>query len=434
MSTESSIKCPNCGELIDVNEILYHQLENEFKQKNLNEKKKFEEEIALKRVEYKQALDMLKQKEEDIKEQKEKFDEELKKATKELLKQEKQKLQIEIKKELAEEQSESIALLKKELDEKSNQVKELNTAKAQIEQLKRDKEEMESAIMAKAQLSLNEQLKIEKEKIQKTVDEQNELKLKQKEEQLDQLKKQLQEAQRKAEQGSQQLQGEIQELAIEEYLQDKYPFDVIEEIKKGARGGDCIQIVHTREIQNCGKIYYESKRTKDFQRVWIEKFKADMRDKGADIGVLVTEVLPKELDRMGLIDGVWICTFEEFKGLSSVLRESIIKINQAKKSEENKTDKMSLLYSYLTSTEFTMQVEAIVEGFTQMQSDLDSEKRSMQRIWKQREKQIEKVLENTIGMYGSIKGIAGNSIGNVKALELPYGNESENLDNEKIDW
>ena len=427
MSTESSIKCPNCGELIDVNEILYHQLENEFKQKNLNEKKKFEEEIALKRVEYKQALDMLKQKEEDIKEQKEKFDEELKKATKELLKQEKQKLQEELKKEILEEQSESIALLKKELDEKSNQVKELNTAKAQIEQLKRDKEEMESAIMAKAQLALNEQLKIEKEKIQKTVDDQNELKLKQKEEQLDQLKKQLQDTQRKLEQGSQQLQGEVQELAIEEYLQNKYPFDSIEEIKKGVRGGDCIQTVHTREIQNCGKIYYESKRTKDFQKSWIEKFKADMREKGADIGVLVIEVLPKELDRMGLIDGVWICTYEEFKGLSSVLRESIIKINQAKKSEENKTDKMSLLYCYLTSTEFKMQIEAIVEGFTQMQSDLDSEKRSMQRIWKQREKQIEKVLDNTIGMYGSIKGIAGNSIGNVKALELPYGEiEEEN--------
>jgi hypothetical protein len=427
MSKEASIKCPNCGTQIDVNEILYHQLENEFKQKNLNEKKKFDEEIAQKRVEYRQALDLLKQKEDDIKEQKENFDEELKKATKELLKQEKQKLQIELKKELEEEQSESIALLKKELVEKSNQVKELNTAKAQIERLKRDNEEMESAIIAKAQLTLNEQLKIEKEKIQKTVDEQNELKLRQKEEQLDQLKKQLQEAQRKAEQGSQQLQGEIQELAIEEYLKNRYPFDGIEEIKKGVRGGDCIQTVHTREIQNCGKIYYESKRTKDFQKVWIEKFKADMRDKGADIGVLVTEVLPKELDRMGLIDGVWICTFEEFKGLSSVLRESVIKINQAKKSEENKKDKVSLLYSYLTSTEFTMQVEAIVEGFTQMQSDLDSEKRSMQRIWKQREKQIEKVLENTVGMYGSIKGIVGNSIGNVKALELPYSEiEEEN--------
>ena len=313
--------------------------------------------------------------------------------------------------------------LQKQLEEKSNQVKELNVAKAQIGQLQREKEEMESAIMAKAELALNEKLKLEKEKIQKATDEQNELKLRQKDEQLRQLQEQLQIAQRKAEQGSMQLQGEVQELAIEEWLKEKYPFDTIDEVKKGARGADCMQIVHTRESQNCGKIYYESKRTKDFQKSWIEKFKADMREKGADIGVLVTEVLPKELERMGLIDGVWICTYEEFKGLSSVLRESIIKINQAKKSEENKTDKMSLLYDYLTSTEFKMQIEAIVEGFTQMQSDLDSEKRSMQRIWKQREKQIEKVLDNTINMYGSIRGIAGNAIGNIKALELGYSGD-----------
>ena len=222
-----------------------------------------------------------------------------------------------------------------------------------------------------------------------------------------------------------QLQGEVQELAIEEYLEDKYPFDVIEEIKKGARGADCVQIVHTREVQNCGKIYYESKRTKDFQKTWIEKFKADMRTKGVDVGVLVTEVLPSSMDRMGLVDGVWVCTFEEFKGLSSVLREGVIKIHHAKKSEENKTDKMSLLYGYLTSTEFSMQIEAIVEGFTTMKTDLETEKRSMARIWKQRDKQIDKVLENTIGMYGSIKGIAGNAIGNVKALELPYGDLDE---------
>ena len=265
-------------------------------------------------------------------------------------------------------------------------------------------------------------MKQEREKIQKSLDETNELKFKQKEEQLKQLQEQLQIAQRKAEQGSMQLQGEVQELAIEEYLEAKFPFDVIEEIKKGARGADCIQVVHTREVLNCGKIYYESKRTKEFSKTWIEKFKADMREKSVDVGVLVTEVLPSDMDRMGLLDGVWVCTYEEFKGLSAVLRESIIKLNHAKKGEENKTDKMSLLYGYLTSTEFSMQIEAIVEGFTTMQSDLDTEKRSMARIWKQREKQITKVLDNTIGMYGSIKGIAGNAIGNVQALELPYNN------------
>tara|TARA_R110002033_G_scaffold36472_2_gene74985 strand:- start:1341 stop:1811 length:471 start_codon:yes stop_codon:yes gene_type:complete len=143
-----------------------------------------------------------------------------------------------------------------------------------------------------------------------------------------------------------------------------------------------------------------------------------MRERDADIGVLVTEVMPSGLDRLGMMDGVWVCTFEEFKGLSSVLRESIIQLSLAMATQENKGDKMSMLYDFLTSTTFRMQIEAIVEGFSQMKSDLESEKRSMQRIWKQRERQIEKVIVNTIDMYGSIKGIAGNAIQSVKALEL----------------
>ena len=417
MQSNASIKCPNCNVDIDVNTLLYHQIQDELQQKNSIEKKRQEAESLKKEQEFLKAKEALET-------QKELFDEELQKATKAQLKVEKQKLQEQLKKELLEEQSESMALLKEELAQKSNQVKELNKSKAEIEKLKRENTEIESKVKADAELALTQRLQSEKEKMQKSLDETNALKFKQKEEQLKQLQEQLQIAQRKAEQGSMQLQGEVQELAIEEYLEAKYPFDTIEEIKKGARGADCIQSVHTREVQNCGKIYYESKRTKDFQKTWIEKFKADMRDKAVDVGVLVTETLPSGMERMGLIDGVWVCTFEEFKGLCGVLRESIIKINHAKLSQENKTDKMSLLYGYLTSTEFSMQIEAIVEGFTTMKSDLDTEKRSMARIWKQREKQIDKVLDNTIGMYGSIKGIAGNAVGNVKALELPYGDET----------
>lgn len=431
MSNQTTIKCPNCNTEIDINEVLYHQLENKYKNEHLAEKKKLEAEIEAKRKEYKTHLDSLKVQEEALKEQQENFQTELKKATQKELRSERAKVEELLRKEILDEQRESVALLQKQLEEKSNQVKELNVAKAQIEQLKRDKEEIESTIMAKAELTLNEKLKLEKEKIQKATDEQNELKLRQKDEQLRQLQEQLQIAQRKAEQGSMQLQGEVQELAIEEWLKEKYPFDTIDEVKKGARGADCMQIVHTRESQNCGKIYYESKRTKDFQKSWIEKFKADMREKGADIGVLVTDVMPSDMQRLGLYEGIWICSFEEFKGLSAVLREQIIKIHQAMKSQENKTDKMSLLYGFLTSNEFKMQIEAIVEAFTTMQSDLDSEKRSMQRIWKQREKQIEKVLDNTINMYGSIRGIAGNAIGNIKALELGYSSENpENGDSE----
>ena len=200
----------------------------------------------------------------------------------------------------------------------------------------------------------------------------------------------------------------------------------VKEIKKGARGGDCIQIVNTRARQNCGTIYYESKRTKDFQFSWIEKFKADIREKGANIGVLVTEVMPSDMDRMGLKEGLWICNYEEFKGLCAVLRESIVQLCMTISSQENKGDKMHMLYDYLTTNTFRMQVEAIVEGFSSMKIALDSEKRAMQRIWKEREKQIEKVITNTIDMYGSIKGIAGNAIQSVKALELPEADEELN--------
>ena len=279
---------------------------------------------------------------------------------------------------------------------------------------------MEEKIKLEAQQNLTQQLEASKEQISRNLSKQHELKFKEKEKQLSDLKQKLEEARRQAEQGSQQSQGEVQELAIEEWLTTHFPFDTIEEIKKGMRGADSIQTVHTREIQNCGTIYYESKRTKEFQKSWIEKFKADIREKGADIGVLVTETLPKELKRMEMIDGIWICTYDEFKALSYVLREHLIQLSQFVQSQENKSDKMSILYSYLTSTEFRMQIEAIVEGFTQMQSDLDSEKRAMGRIWKQREKQLVKVLDNTTGMYGSIRGIAGSAIENIQILELSY--------------
>ena len=333
---------------------------------------------------------------------------------------------MKLKAKLEQEKGEEFKLLEKELNEQSEKLKELSRSKAEISKLIREKSELKEAIEAEAQKSLNQQLIEEKEKIRKIEHEKNELALRELQKQLDDQKKLTEEMKRKQEQGSMQMQGEVQELAIEDWLTTNFPLDTIEEIKKGARGGDCIQVVHTRNRQNCGTIYYESKRTKDFQPSWIEKFKNDIREKGADIGVLVTEAMPSDMERMGLKEGVWICTYEEFKALSLALRESIILVSNASIAQENKGDKMHLLYDFLTSKTFTMQVEAIVEGFTQMKIDLDSEKRAMQRIWKQREKQIEKVITNTIDMYGSVKGIAGSAIPEVKALELPtFSDEDE---------
>ncbi|MBK8506558.1 MAG: DUF2130 domain-containing protein [Saprospiraceae bacterium] len=224
---------------------------------------------------------------------------------------------------------------------------------------------------------------------------------------------------RKIEQGSMKMQGEIQELAIEKYLRESYPNDGVAEIKSGARGADCM--LDVREVYEgaiAGRIYFESKRTKHFQNSWIEKFKADMRSCKADLGILVTQVMPSDMDHMGERDGVWLCTFEEMKLLVPILRESVIWVAHAAEQSKNQETKMALLYKYLISNEFKMQMEAIVDGFTQLQGELDREKRAMHSIWKRREKQIEKVLLNTNHLYSSIRGIAGNEIKTIRALEI----------------
>ncbi|UOR78826.1 DUF2130 domain-containing protein [Helicobacter pylori] len=421
-------KCPNCQAPIDVNEALYKQIELENQSRFLAQQKEFEKEVKEKRAQYQSHFKMLEQKEEALKEQereqKAKFDDAVKQASALALQDERAKIIEEARKNAFLEQQKGLELLQKELDEKSKQVQELHQKEAEIERLKRENNEAESRLKAENEKKLNEKLETERERIEKALHEKNELKFKQQEEQLEMLRNELKNAQRKAELSSQQFQGEVQELAIEEFLRQKFPLDCVEEIKKGQRGGDCIQVVHTREFQNCGKIYYESKRTKEFQKAWIEKLKSDMREIGADVGVIVSEALPKEMmERMGLFEGVWVCSFEEFKGLSAVLREGVIQVSLAKKSQENKGDKVNLLYHYLTSSEFSMQVSAIIEGFEQLRAELENEKRAMARIWKSREKQIEKVFEGTINMYGSIKGIMGNAIGQVKALGLGYDGE-----------
>ena len=416
MKNNTQIKCPNCGTSIDVQDILANQLENEIQQK-------YQTQLAEERKKYDTEFENLNKAKEQFelrkKQENEMFQERLDKQ----LKEDRKLLEEKLKTKFQEEQSEQFNALQKELNEKSEQIKELNRTKAEIEKLKREKSELKEIAEAEAQKSLNETLIAEKEKIRKQEEDKNELRFKELQKQLEDQRRLTEEMKRKQEQGSMQLQGEVQELAIEEWLASQFPLDSIEEIKKGARGGDCVQIVNTRTLQNCGTIYYESKRTKDFQPSWIEKFKADIREKGANIGVLVTEVMPSDMERMGLKDGIWICNYDEFKGLCSVLRESIIQISVAVSSQENKGDKMHMLYDYLTGNTFRLQVEAIVEGFTQMKADLESEKRAMQSIWKKREKQIEKVTVNTIDMHASIKGIAGNAIQSVTLLELPQPEE-----------
>ena len=253
------------------------------------------------------------------------------------------------------------------------------------------------------------QVQLAKEEAEKNnlKEQQFAMRTKELEKQIEDQKKLVEEMRRKQEQGSMQLQGEVQELMLEELLQTTFPFDKIEEVGKGVRGADCIQVVRNQFGNESGKIIYESKRTKDFANEWIEKLKSDMRTLGADVAIIVTQTLPKDMDRFGEKDGVYICTFTEVRSVALLLRNALLKIAEAKKSQENKGDKMVMLYDYLISSEFSEQWKAIREGFMSMKLSIQKERDTMEKLWKAREKQLEKVLLNAAHIKGSVEGIAG---------------------------
>ncbi|NPA29265.1 MAG: DUF2130 domain-containing protein [Epsilonproteobacteria bacterium] len=435
MDSKPTVECPNCGTVIDIDEVFYKRIEAKFMQKHKAERQRLQAEIEAKRQEYKAHLEALKAKESELTAQKEAFEQQVGEAVRARLKEARKELDEEIRKRVTAEQSEAMEALKKELARKSEEVKELTAAKIEIEKLKREKDEAAMQAKLEAEKALNARLEEERKRLErlaeesvsqklKTLQEQQELKLKEKEEQLKQLQKSLEEAKRKAEQGSMQVQGEALELSIEAWLREQFPFDTVEEVKKGAFGADCVQRVNTREAQNCGVICYESKNTKAWNDEWVAKLKQDMLRVKADIGVLVSTVYPRGMSRMGWVDGVWVCSLEEFKGSAALLRESLIRVHKATQKEQNKATKMELLYDYLAGNEFQMQLNAIVEGFMKMQEELEREKRSLMASWKRRQKLIDGVLTHTTEMYGALQGIAGSgAIPHIKALEMSEGED-----------
>jgi hypothetical protein len=219
-----------------------------------------------------------------------------------------------------------------------------------------------------------------------------------------------------------QMQGEVQELAIESYLCSAFSRDEIAEISKGKRGGDCVHIVKNDYNHTCGKILYESKRTKHFSYDWIAKIKDDMRLQQADLGVIVTEVLPEGMTRFGEVEGIWVCTFVEFKALALLFRQNLVRIGEVLASQENKGDKMQMIYSYVTSTEFRQKLEAAFESYHEMQEDLIKEKTLFTSQWARREKRLLKAMENLVCLYGDVRGIAGGAVQEIRSLEIPEFN------------
>ena len=403
----TKIKCPGCQYEFPLEDALTDELKNVIeKQKDqlrlqMQEyNKKREEEVAA----FKKSAEMEALRKEQEWQQK--------------LYAERQTLQKQLEEQLRKNISEDYEskLLLMQQTNADNEEKLKTSRQKEIEFLRREQEFKTRE--AELELVMQQRLAMEREKIagdlrrleqqkaeQKETEYQN--KIKELEIKFEQATKLASEMQRKAEQGSMQIQGESQELVLEEMLKAAFPFDKIEEVGKGVRGADSIQIVRNSLGAECGKIIWESKRAENFGGDWIEKLKTDMRGLGADVAILVTRRYPKDMERFGEKEGVWICSFAEAKALATVLREGIIRVYNASKSQENKGDKMNMLYSYLTSPEFAEQWKAIREGFMNMKLSIQKERDAMERLWKAREKQLEKVLLNATHIRGSIDGISG---------------------------
>ncbi|MCR6644906.1 MAG: DUF2130 domain-containing protein [Terricaulis sp.] len=245
------------------------------------------------------------------------------------------------------------------------------------------------------------------------------LKVAEKEHQIAAMQRQIEDLKRKAEQGSQQLQGEILELELESTLRMTFPVDCIEPVAKGEFGGDALQRVFSPGAQECGAILWESKRTKNWTDAWLAKLRSDQRAAGAELSVLVSKVLPKGVETFGYVDGVWVTDFAHAVPLAVALRQSLIELAGARVKQAGQATKMELVYHYLTGPKFRHRVEAIVEKFSDMRADLDRERKAMTRLWAKREAQIQVVIETTVGMYGDLQGIAGQALQEIDGLAVP---------------
>ncbi len=417
---KTQITCPNCGHRFYAEEALEKQLlaklEQDYQQKAARQVEILKQQRAALEQEKqelaKQALDqdqLIKHKVEE--EKKQLFD--IARATAE----------------------EGVAQRLKALEEenKARREENLKLQKMEVELLKREtqlKEEQERMQIEIDKRLFEKQSTIEA-KVRAAEAEKSELRFKEYEKKLQDQRKLVEEMKRRAEQGSMQMQGEVQELALEEFLKRHFPFDQIAQVPKGVRGADVIQTVVDLRQRECGKIIFESKRTKAFSNDWISKLKVDQIEQHAELAVIVTEAMPSGMTRFGEKEGVWICSFPEVKSLAFVLREILLRTQSVQVAQENKGDKMEMIYRYLTGVEFKQSVEAIVDGFSELRTELDREKNAMQRLWKTREKQIEKIINNTIDMYGSVKGIAGSSIENIPSLELPQPKQDEEEDKDQ---
>lgn len=344
-----------------------------------------------------------------------------------------ERLKTERKTIAAEEAKKAKTLIGADLDQKAKEVADLQEVlkqrdeklaeaqKAQVDLIRKQRElddakrEMDLTIEKRIQ----ESLATTREQAKKEAEDGLKLKVAEKEQTIASMQKQIEELKRRAEQGSQQLQGEVQELELEGILRTKFPRDLIEPVPKGEHGGDALHRVCGPLQQICGTILWESKRTKNWSDGWLAKLREDQRAAKAELAVIVSNTLPKDVDAFDLIEGVWVTSPRNVVPVAIALRHTLIELSAARQAGEGQQTKMEMIYQYLTGPRFRHRIQAIVEKFSDMHEDLQKERKMMTRLWAKREEQLRGAIESTAGMYGDLQGIAGKTLQEIEGLEVP---------------
>jgi hypothetical protein len=411
---EPTIKCPNCGTEIRLTESLAAPLiestrrdfEKRMAQKDLDVS-------AREKVVTDQIKDLAKQRESLAAQVAERVQQERNRISQEEAAKARQLLAVDM-----QQKTKEIQNLQEVIKQREDKLAEAQKAQAEFLRKQRELEDAKRELELVVEKRVAENLAVTRQQARKEAEDELKLKVSEKEHTITAMQKQIEELKRKAEQGSQQLQGEVQELELEKMLRAQFPHDTVLPVPKGEHGGDVLQRVVSPLGQVCGTILWESKRTKNWADSWLSKLRDDQRDAKAEVSALVTQILPKGIENFGLVDGVWISSSTCVLPLAAALRFCLLETAMARKASEGQQSKMELVYQYLTGPKFKQRVTAIVEAWKSMKEDLDKEKKVIQKQWDKRAAQIDRVTDATIGMYGDLQGIAGKSIQEIDDLEF----------------
>lgn len=419
--SDPSIKCPSCGEDIKLTDGLAAPLiaatKAEYDKRLADARDGIQERertLEVKRVEIQESENLIAQKVEKL----------LASQRKKISEDEAKRAKLSFQHDLSA-KAQEVEDLQKVLKEREGKLGEAQKAQVELIRKTRELDDKSRELDLKIEQKLQASLETEKLKVKRDVEESMKLKVSEKEQKILSMQRQIESLKQKAEQGSQQLQGEVLELELENTLRGKFPFDIVEPVAKGELGADVIQRVVAASGQVCGSILWETKRTKNWSDGWLPKLRGDQRSVGSEIAVIVSQSLPNTIESFGQLDGTWISAPKYAVPLAIALRQSLVEVNNARLVQDGQQTKTEQVYEYLTGSRFRHRIEAIVEKFSTMQDDLNKERRAMTRLWSKRESQIHGVIEATVGMYGDLEGIAGQAIQSIEGLEHSFIEKDE---------